>query len=183
VITAGSAAGLAAPVFWLGLLAVNLFAIDLHWLPAGGYVALSAGVGPWLRSLLLPATTLAIGIAGILIRVVRASVADQLDQDYVRTALGAGLSPRIVLWRNVLPNALVAPITVFGLYIGYLLAGAVLVEVVYALPGIGQLLVNAALDGDYAVTRIIALVTIAMFLAVNLCTDIIATLINPRART
>jgi peptide/nickel transport system permease protein len=182
LITAGSAFGLAAPVFWVGLMAINLFAIDLRWLPAGGYTPISDGIWPWLRALLLPGATLAVGVAGILVRVVRASVADQLDQDYVRTALGAGLSRRTVLWRNVLPNALTTPLTVFGLYVGYILAGAVLVEVVYALPGMGQLLVNAALEGDYAVTRTIALVTIAVFLAVNLCTDVLALLINPRSR-
>ncbi|MFB6398020.1 ABC transporter permease [Polymorphospora lycopeni] len=183
LITAASAVGLAAPVFWVGLLAIDTFAIDLRWLPAGGYQPVSAGLWPWLSTLLLPAVTLALGVAGILVRVVRASVADQLDQDYVRTALGAGLSRTRVLWRNLLPNALVTPLTVFGLYVGYLLAGAVLVEVVYALPGMGQLLVNAAIDGDFAVTRIVALVTIAVFLAVNLCTDVVAMLIDPRTRT
>ena len=182
VIGAVTALAMAAPVFWVGMLAIDLFAIRLHWVPPGGYVPISAGVWPWLRSLLLPGATLGIGVGAILTRVVRASVAEQLDQDYVRTAYGAGLSPVPVLVRNVLPNSLAAPLTVFGLYVGYILAGALPVEVVYALPGMGQLLVNAALEGDYSVTRVVALVTIAVFLLVNLCTDVAALALSPRSR-
>lgn len=182
VISAVSAVALAAPVFWVGLLAIGFFAIRLGWLPPGGYAPLSAGIWPWLRSLLMPGITLGLGVGAILTRVVRTSVAEQLDQDYVRTALGAGLSPARVLVRNVLPNALTAPLTVFGLYVGYILAGALPVEVVYALPGMGQLLVNAALEGDYSVTRVVALVTIAVFLLVNLGTDVAALALSPRSR-
>lgn len=182
VIGAVSALALAAPVFWLGLLAVDLFAIRLAWLPAGGYVPPAAGLWPWLSSLLMPGITLGLGPGAILTRVVRASVAEQLDQDYVRTALGAGLSPVRVLARNVLPNALTAPLTVFGLYVGSVLAGALPVEVLFALPGMGQLLVNAALEGDYSVTRVVALVTIAIFLLVNLATDVAGAALSPRSR-
>jgi peptide/nickel transport system permease protein len=182
VIGVVTALAMAAPVFWVGMLAIGLFAIRLHWVPPGGYVPITAGVWPWLSSLLLPGATLGIGVAGILTRVVRASVTEQLDQDYVRTAYGAGLAPGRVLVRNVLPNSLAAPLTVFGLYVGYILAGALPVEVVYALPGVGQLLVNAALEGDYAVTRIVALLTIAVFLLVNLGTDVAALALTPRSR-
>jgi peptide/nickel transport system permease protein len=182
VIGVVTALAMAAPVFWVGMLAIDLFAIRLHWVPPGGYVPISAGVWPWLSSLLLPGITLGIGVGGILTRVVRASVTEQLDQDYVRTAYGAGLAPGRVLVRNVLPNSLAAPLTVFGLYVGYILAGALPVEVVYALPGIGQLLVNAALEGDYSVTRIVALLTIAVFLLVNLGTDVAALALTPRSR-
>jgi peptide/nickel transport system permease protein len=182
VIGAATAVALAAPVFWVGLLAIDLFAIRLGWLPPGGYVPLSAGLWPWLSSLLMPGITLGVGAGAVLTRVVRASVAEQLDQDYVRTALGAGLSPARVLVRNVLPNALTAPLTVFGLYVGSILAGALPVEVLYALPGMGQLLVNAALEGDYSVTRVVALATIAVFLLVNLCADVAALALSPRSR-
>ena len=182
VVAAVSALALAAPVFWVGLLAIDLFAIRLGWLPPGGYMPLSAGVWPWLSSLLMPGITLGIGVGAVLTRVVRASVAEQLDQDYVRTALGSGLSPARVLVRNVLPNALTAPLTVFGLYVGYILAGALPVEVLYALPGMGQLLVNAALEGDYSVTRVVALVTISVFLLVNLCTDVATLALSPLSR-
>ena len=180
LITGMSALSLAAPPFWVALLAINLFAIRLGWFPSGGYQPISAGLGPWLRALVLPALTLGIGIAGILVRVVRASIVEQLGRDYVRTALGAGVRPAVVLWRNVLPNAMVSPLAVFGLYVGYLLAGAVLVEVVYALPGIGQLLVNAAVDGDVTVTRVVALVTVALFLIANLVADVAAAALDPR---
>jgi peptide/nickel transport system permease protein len=182
VIGVVSAVALAAPVFWLGLLAIDLFSIRLAWLPPGGYLPMSAGFWPWLSGLLMPGITLGLGAGGILIRVVRASVAEQLDQDYVRTALGAGLSPARVLIRNVLPNALTTPLTVFGLYVGSILAGAVPVEVVYALPGMGQLLANSALEGDYSVIRVVALVTIVVFLVVNLCTDMAALALSPRSR-
>jgi peptide/nickel transport system permease protein len=180
LITGTSALWLAAPPFWVALLAINLFSIRLGWFPPGGYQPIAAGPGPWLRALVLPALTLGIGIAGVLVRVVRASVVEQLGRDYVRTALGAGVRPSVVLWRNVLPNALASPLAVFGLYVGYLLAGAVLVEVVYALPGIGQLLVNAAVDGDIAVARIVALVTVALFLVANLIADVAAAALDPR---
>lgn len=180
LITGVSAVWLAAPPFWIALLAVNVFAIRLGWFPAGGYVPVAEGAGAWLRALVLPALTLGVGVAGVLVRVVRASILEQSGRDYVRTALGAGVRPAVVLWRNVLPNALVSPLAVFGLYAGYLLAGAVLVEVVYALPGLGQLLVNAAVDGDVAVARVVALVTVALFLAATLVTDVLAAALDPR---
>ena len=181
-ITLLSTVWLAAPSFWLGVLAIELFAIRLGCVPSGGFVPLSAGVGPWLRALILPAITLAAAVAGLLTRVVRSAVLEELGKDYVRTGLAAGVSRRTVLWRNVLPNALGTPLTVFGLYAGYLLGGAVLVEVVFSLPGLGQLMVNAATTGDSTVVRAVALVTIALFLAVNIAVDAFAVALDPRRR-
>jgi peptide/nickel transport system permease protein len=174
---------LAAPSFWLGVLAIDVFAIRLAWVPSGGFVPLSQGIGPWLQSLVLPAITLAAAVAGLLTRVVRSAVIEELGKDYVRTGLAAGVSRRTVLWRNVVPNALNTPLTVFGLYVGYLLGGAVLVEVVFSLPGMGQLMVNAATTGDSTVVRAVALVTIALFLAVNIAVDALAVTLDPRRRS
>jgi len=172
---------LALPNFWVALLAINLFAVRLGWLPAGGYVPLSDGVGPWLRALVLPAVTLALPIAGILARVIRTSVAEELGKDYVRTARGSGLPEPVVL-RNVLRNALVSPLTVLGLYVGYLLAGAVLIETVFGLPGLGRLLVQAALRVDIVTVRAVALVSVLLFLVVNLVVDLTYRLVDPRIK-
>ena len=182
VVRFGSIAMVAAPNFWLGLLMINWFAVELSWLPAGGYEPLAKGFGPWISSLIMPAVALGLPVAGILTRVVRASVVEELEKDYVRTALGAGLPRSVVIGRNVLRNALVSPLTVLGLWIGYLLAGAVLVETVFAIPGVGRLLVDGVLDGDLFLIRSIALVTVTLFLLANLLVDISYILLNPRIR-
>lgn len=173
---------IAAPEFWTGLLAINIFAVALGWFPAGGYVSISSGVLPWARALALPVLTLSLPVSGVLTRVVRTAVAEELDRDYVRTALGLGLPMHRVLTRHVLPNAIASPITVLGLYFGYLLAGAVLVETVYALPGMGRLLVQAALRVDSFTVRAVALVTVALFLLANFLADVLRLIVNPRLR-
>ena len=169
-----------APNFWLGLLMINYFSIELGILPAGGYAPLSDGFGDWARSLILPAVALAMPVGGILTRVVRSSMVEELEKDYVKTGYGAGLSPLTVIGNNVLRNALISPLTVLGLYIGYLLAGAVLIEVVFALPGIGRLLVDGVLDADLFQIRAIALVTVTLFLISNLVVDILYMVLNPK---
>lgn len=182
VARAGAVALIAAPNFWLGMLGINLFAVSLGWLPAGGYVPFGENPVEWFRAMLLPALALGLPVAGILTRIVRTAVVEELDKDYVRTALGAGL-PRIeVIGRNVLRNALVSPLTVLGLYFGYLLAGAVLVEIVFALPGLGRMMVDGVLGGDVFVVRSAALVTVTVFLLANLVVDVLYLVLNPRVR-
>lgn len=178
-----SIGGLAAPSFWVGLLLVQIFALELGLLPSGGYVPMSGGLGPWLQAMLLPACALALPVGSSLVRVVRASVVQELERDYVRTARGLGLPPLVVVGRNVLRNALITPMTVLGLRIGYMLSGAVVIESIYSLPGIGRLLLSAVGSGDLAIIQGVVLFGTLAFIFVNLLVDVLAILLNPRLRT
>lgn len=174
--------GLSVAQFWLGLLLIEVFGLRMKALPVGGFVAPSVSIAGWLQSLILPALTLAIPLGCYLSRVVRNAVAEELGEDYVRMARGCGLTERMVLLRHVLRNASVAPFTVAGIQIGYLLSGAVLVEVVFNMHGVGFLLWTAAQQGDSGVVIGIALVSAVVFVGVNLVVDIGQYLLNPRTR-
>ncbi|MGW3463865.1 ABC transporter permease, partial [Streptomyces olivaceoviridis] len=136
----------------------------------------------WLRTMALPAFALSLPVAAQLTRIVRTSVVEELDKDYVRTAIGSGLPPRVVVGRNVLRNALVNPLTVLGLRVGYLLGGAVVIETVFSLPGMGKLMIDAVQNGDPAVVQGVVLTTATGFVVVNLVIDILYLLVNPRLR-
>jgi peptide/nickel transport system permease protein len=182
VLRSGAAAGLAAPDFWVGLIAIQVIALSAGLLPAGGYVALSDDPIGWIESLILPASVLALPVAAALTLVIRASVIDELEKDYVRTALGAGLPKRVIFLKNVLKNALIAPLTVLGLRIGYLLSGAIVIEAIFALPGLGALLLDAVNQGDIAVIQGVALVGTLSFVLVNLIVDVLYLVLNPKLR-
>lgn len=182
LVRAFSFGSLSIPMFWLGLLLIQIFSLHWRWLPAGGYVELNESMIGWARSLVLPSVSLALPVGGFLTRVVRSSVLDELDRDYVRTARGGGLSDREIIWRNVLKNALISPLTVIGLQAGYILSGAVLVEVVFALPGLGNTMLQVSQQGDIGVILGIALIAALFFVVINLLVDIAYVLLNPRAR-
>jgi peptide/nickel transport system permease protein len=131
----------------------------------------------------LPALSLSLPVAAQLTRIIRTSMVEELDRDYVRTAIGNGLPPIVVVGRNVLRNALINPLTVLGLRVGYLLGGAVIIETIYALPGMGQLMINAVRDGDPAVVQGAVLTIATGFVVVNLVVDILYLLVNPRLRS
>jgi peptide/nickel transport system permease protein len=171
----------ASPSFWIGMLFVQLFAVSLGMLPASGYAPLSSGFQSWYSSMIGPAVVLAIPITATLTRVLRAAVADELAKDYVRTAIGNGVGWPTVLSRNVLRNALIAPVTVLGLIVGELIAGAILVEVVFNLPGMGTLLVAGVSQGDLGVVRGVAIVGAVGFIVVNLLVDLVYLILNPRS--
>jgi peptide/nickel transport system permease protein len=171
----------ASPQFWIGALFVQLFAVSLKILPSSGYVSISQGLGSWFSAMIGPVIVLALPITGALTRVIRASMADELVKDYVRTAIGAGLPRIVVLANNVLRNALVAPITVLGLNIGALMSGALLVESIFNLPGIGSLLITGVNEGDLAVVRGVALIGALAFIGVNLIVDLLYIFLNPRS--
>ncbi|MFJ8277974.1 ABC transporter permease [Streptomyces griseoviridis] len=177
-----SLVGVAAPAFWLALLMIQYLALDRGWFPTGGYINPADSVTGWLRTLALPALALSLPVAAQLTRIVRTSVVEELDKDYVRTAIGAGLPPRVVVGRNVLRNALVTPLTVLGLRVGYLLGGAVVIETIFALPGMGKLMIDAVQNGDPAVVQGVALTTATGFVVVNLAIDVLYLLVNPRLR-
>lgn len=175
--------GIAIPNFWFGLLFVLLFASTLGWLPAGGFPGWEAGWGPGLRALLLPALSLALPQAAVLTRVVRAAVLEVLDEDFVRTARAKGLPERVVLWRHVLPNAAIPVVTILGMQISFLIAGAVLVETVFTLPGLGRLLVQALGQRDLVTLRTLALLLAALVVIVNFLVDLAYARLDPRLRT
>ncbi|MFJ9115759.1 ABC transporter permease [Streptomyces sp. NPDC102394] len=182
IIRVVSLTGVAAPGFWLALLMIQYLAVDQGWFPTGGYINPADSLTGWLRTMTLPALALSLPVAAQLTRVVRTSVVEELDKDYVRTAIGSGLPPRVVVGRNVLRNALVNPLTVLGLRVGYLLGGAVVIETIFSLPGMGKLMIDAVKNGDPAVVQGVVLTTAAGFVVVNLAIDVLYLLVNPRLR-
>jgi peptide/nickel transport system permease protein len=166
--------GLSVPNFALGPILILLFAIRLDWLPV-------SGAHSW-RSLVLPAVTMGASLAAILTRMVRTSMLEELGQDYVRTARAKGLSERAVVYRHALRNALIPVVTVLGLQFGALLAGAIVTETIFAWPGIGRLTLSAISNRDYALVQGCLLCIGLTYVAVNFCTDLVYSALNPRIR-
>ena len=179
-----SIAAIATPSFWLGILLIQWLALGSSPLfPSGGAAAPGSGIGGWFAHMTLPALALAIPVSASLIRVVRTSMVEELDKDYVRTAIGNGVPRGEVLTRNVLRNALVTPVTVLGLRIGYLLGGAVVIEMIFSLPGMGQLIMNGITNSDVNLVQGVVLAIAITFVLVNIAVDLLYLLINPRIRT
>ncbi|GAA4700339.1 ABC transporter permease [Phytohabitans rumicis] len=178
-----SLGGVAAPGFWLALLMIQWLAVEQGWFPTGGYINPADSFTGWLRSMTLPALALSLPVAAQLTRIVRTSMVEELDKDYVRTAIGSGLPPIVVVGRNVLRNALINPLTVLGLRVGYLLGGAVVIETIFALPGMGKLMIDGVTNGDPAVVQGVVLTIATGFVIVNLAVDILYLLVNPRLRS
>lgn len=178
-----SLAGVAAPAFWIALLLVQWLAVGAGLFPTSGYVSMNDSFSGWLNSMTLPAVSLALPVAAQLTRIIRTSMVEELDKDYVRTARGGGLPPVVVLGRNVLRNALVTPLTVLGLRLGYLLGGAVVIETMFALPGMGQNMIQAVGDGDISKVQGFVITIALGFLLVNLVVDILYLVANPRLRS
>jgi peptide/nickel transport system permease protein len=178
-----SLTGVAAPGFWLALLMIQYLAVDAGWFPTGGYINPADSFSGWLKTMTLPAFALSLPVAAQLTRIVRTAVVEELDKDYVRTAIGSGLPPVVVVGRNVLRNALINPLTVLGLRVGYLLGGAVVIETIFSLPGMGKLMIEAVKNGDPAVVQGVVLTTAFGFVIVNLVIDLLYLLVNPRLRS
>jgi peptide/nickel transport system permease protein len=174
--------GLSLPDFWVGLVMIYTFAVLLGWFPTGGYVELSRGLGPWLRSLAMPAAALAITQLGLLARITRATMLEVLGQDYIRTARAKGLPEPAVVDKHALANAMIPIVTVIGLIVGVLLGGAVVIEQVFALPGVGRLIIGAILRRDYPVIQGGLLLVATIFVFVNLAVDLLYALLDPRVR-
>lgn len=166
--------GVSMPSFWLGLLLIFLFSLRLGWFPATG----SGGI----ERLVLPAFTLGVAGAAVISRMVRSSMLEVMRQDYVRTGRAKGLSESRVVLKHVLRNALIPVLTIVGLEFGRLLSGTVVIEVVFARPGIGRLLVDAILKKDFQVVQGVVLVSALFYLAVNLIVDLSYTFVDPRIR-
>ncbi|MDD7464667.1 MAG: ABC transporter permease [Actinomycetaceae bacterium] len=172
------------PSFWL---AAMLVLLGLNFLPgvpvAGALPKFSEDIGGWTLRLFLPAIALATPVIGQMTRVVRTSVVEELDRDYVRTAIGAGIPRPVVIGRNVLRNALITPVTVLGLRVGYLMGGAVVIEIIFGLNGMGKVLVDGVKSNYVEVVQAAALVVALAFIVVNIIVDMLYLLINPRIRS
>jgi peptide/nickel transport system permease protein len=178
----GSIAGFSIPVFVLAYLLIWVFAIKLAWLPVQGYTPLATGFWPWLSNLVLPAFSVSLVYVALITRITRASVLDVLNQDFVRTARAKGISERKVVVSHALSNAAVPIATVVGIGIALLLGGVVVTETVFAIPGLGRLLVDAILRRDYPVIQGVILLLAAIYIVVNLIVDISYALFDPRIR-
>ena len=174
--------GISMPNFWLALLFITFIAVGLGWFPPGGYVSPDRGFWPWLQALILPSLSIAAAPASSLSRMVRASMLDVLSKDYIRTARAKGQRERWVILRHALRNSLMAPLTIIGMQVGYLLGGAIIVEVIFFFPGMGRLLLEAGIDQDYSVVQGVALVTSVAFILVNVLVDFLYVFIDPRIR-
>jgi peptide/nickel transport system permease protein len=184
VIRIFSIACIATPSFWLAVLLILLFSSTLHMLPASGKLP-DFFVDPqgWLARMALPAFSLAVPVTGQLTRVVRTSMVEELDKDYVRTALGAGIPKGVVVARNVLRNALITPVTVLGLRIGYLIGGAVIIEVIFNLPGMGMAILSGIQSNYVMLVQGVVLCVAVAFIVINIIVDMLYILIDPRIRT
>ena len=174
--------GLSTPNFWLGILMILLFSVQLGWLPASGYVSPFDDLGANLAAMVMPAFVLGNAIAAVLMRHTRSAMLQVLGADYVRTARAKGLSERTVVLKHALRNALTPIITLGALELGTLLSGAVLTEQVFTIPGFGKLIVDSVFNRDYAVVQGVVLVTATAYIVLNLLADLAQVLVNPRLR-
>ncbi len=175
--------GVSMPSFWFGIILILIFAVNLRWLPAVGYSEIGEdGVWEWFRRLILPGLAVGAGYAAILMRFVRAGLLEALGSDYIRTARAKGLRARRVVLGHALRNALIPLVTVAGIQLALLLSGTVVVETVFAIRGIGRILVGAIFDRDYPVVQGVILLIAVIFVLANLLVDIAYTVIDPRIR-
>jgi peptide/nickel transport system permease protein len=180
-VTAVALIGLSVPHFWLGLLMIVWFAVDLHWLPASGYVTLHHPLAN-LEHMIMPCIVLGAGFAAVLMRQMRSSMLTSLGADYVRTARAKGLSEWDVVARHALRNSLITITTVLGLQLGSLISGAVITETIFGIAGFGRLTIDAVNQRDYTLIQGVVLVAATGYVVVNLAVDIVYSLLNPRIR-
>ena len=174
--------GIAIPNFWFAILLILLFSVQLKWFSAGGFPGWQEGLLPGLRALLLPAISLAVVQAAILARITRSSALEVLREDFVRTARAKGVSQRGTLWGHVLRNALIPVVTVMGLQFSELLAGTIVVESVFYLPGLGRLIFQSIANRDLIVVRNCVMLLAAMVVIVNFVVDVLYAVIDPRVK-
>ncbi|WP_298128769.1 ABC transporter permease [Micropruina sp.] len=188
VIRVVSIAALATPSFWLAILLIQW----LSTVPGGAglypavisdWVPFAEDPGVYINNVTLPVVALAIPVAGSLTRVIRTSMVEELDRDYVRTAIGAGVPKAVVVGRNVLRNALITPITVLGLRVGYLMGGAVIIEIIFNIQAMGQLILDGVTRNDVYLVQGVTLTVAIAFIVINIIVDLLYVLVNPRIRT
>lgn len=174
--------GVAIPNFWFALLLIYVFAVWLRLVPAGGFPGWSGGIWPGLKALILPAVALALPQAAILARVTRSAMLEVLGEDYIRTARAKGMPRRKVLWRHALRNAMIPVLTILGLQFAFLLAGTIIIENVFYIPGLGRLVFQAITQRDLIVVEGVIMLLVASVVLVNILVDIAYALVDPRLR-
>ncbi|HKS65335.1 MAG TPA: ABC transporter permease, partial [Xanthobacteraceae bacterium] len=174
--------GLSTPNFWLGIMLIFLFSVQLGWLPPSGYVPLTEDWRQSLATTIMPAFVLGNAIAAVLMRHTRSAMLQALNSDYVRTARAKGLLERSVVLKHAMRNALTPVITLGALEFGTLLSGAVLTEQIFTIPGFGKLIIDAVFNRDYAVVQGVVLITATTYISLNLLADVLYVLVNPRLR-
>jgi peptide/nickel transport system permease protein len=174
--------GVSLPGFWIAILSVILFSVILGWVPSAGYVPLSHGIGPWLAALIQPAMVLALFQIGFLARMTRSAMLDILDQDYIRAARARGVSEWQTIIKHAFRNTLIPVVTASGIILSLLIGGSVIIEQVFALPGIGRLIVQAIMARDYPLVQGTMLLLGFAFVVINLLLDIVYTLVDPRVK-
>lgn len=180
--TVGASVGLAVPYFWVGIILVLIFALNWSLLPAVGYIPLTDDPVGWLRHLILPASALALAPTAVIARQTRASLSTVMSEDYVRTARAKGLNPRMVVGKHALKNAAPTVVTVFGIQANVLIGGTVVIEQLFALPGLGQLAYQSVFGRDFPVVQGVVLVTAVMVLLINIIVDVSYGYFNPKVR-
>ena len=174
--------GISVPNFWLGLLMIIFFAVQLGWLPTGGYIAFTDDPVGWFRTSTMPALSLALLQVGLLARITRSTMLEVLRQDFIRTARAKGLPRRLVVVKHALANALIPITTVIGIIISLLVSGSVVTETLFSIPGVGQLLTQAVLNRDYPLVQGGLLIVTAILVLVNVLVDVSYALLDPRVR-
>ncbi|MFZ1815929.1 MAG: ABC transporter permease [Rhizobiaceae bacterium] len=182
-IMAATQLGVAIPNFWFAILLVYLFAVTLRLVPAGGFPGWQDGLWPGIRTLILPSIALALPQAAILSRVTRSALIEALDEDYIRTARAKGLTRRSAMWNHALRNAMIPVVTILGLQFAFLLAGTIIIENVFYLPGLGRLVFQAITQNDLPVVQNVVVLLVACVIAINFLVDIAYAAIDPRLRT
>lgn len=177
-----SVAGVSVPSFWLAAMLIWLFAVRLRWLPSGQYVSMAEGLLPWMRHMALPGLTMGITSAALVARITRSAMLEVLHKDYIRTARAKGVIESRVIFKHALRNALVSVLTVVGMLFGSLIGGAVVMENVFSLPGMGRLVVHAVEKRDYPVLQGTVLFMGVIYMLVNFITDVIYVYVDPRIR-
>jgi peptide/nickel transport system permease protein len=174
--------GISVPNFYLGLLMIIVFAVDLGWVPTGGYVAFTEDPWGWVVAMTLPAISLALLLTGLLARITRSTMLEVLRQDYIRTARAKGLPQRKVVIKHALSNALIPIVTVIGIIVSLLISGSVVTETLFSIPGMGQLLTQAVLNRDYPMVQGGLLIVTALLVLVNIGVDVLYAFLDPRVR-
>jgi peptide/nickel transport system permease protein len=182
VATSAALVGLSVPHFWLGLMMISYFSVQLHWLPASGYIPFSEHPIANLRHLVMPAIVLGTGLSAVLMRQMRSSMLTSLGADYVRTARAKGLPEWLVVGKHALRNSLITVTTIVGLQLGALISGVVITESIFVIPGFGRLTLDAIDRRDYTLLQGVVLVSAAGYVIVNLVVDVLYSILNPRIR-
>ena len=174
--------GLSMPDFWLAILLIIVFAANLHWLPAIGYVPISQGAWPWLKHLILPSIAAGTAFSAIIARMIRSSMLEVIKTDYIQVARSKGLRKKTITLVHALPNALIPVVTVMGIAFALLMSTTVVIENVFSIKGIGRVLIQGILNRDYPVVQGAIMVVSVIFILTNLLVDLLYTVIDPRIR-